>query len=67
MDVTLKNYKKLSVEESKREIQNMINVTKSYGGDFYSIWHNNSLCEEDDWEGWREVYEFLLSVAEKEQ
>jgi hypothetical protein len=67
MDVTLKNYKKLSVEESKGEIQKMIDITKTYGGDFYSIWHNNSLCEEDDWKGWREVYEYLLSVAEKEQ
>jgi hypothetical protein len=67
MDVTLKNYMKLSVEESKMEIQKMIDITKTYGGDFYSIWHNNSLCEEDDWKGWREVYEYLLSVAEKEQ
>ena len=61
MDVTLKNYLKLSPEAAKAEILKYINIYKSNGGLFIPLWHNSSL---GDWEGWgkewRAVYEYLF-------
>lgn len=60
MDVTLKNYMKLNKEEVFSEVQTIIDSTKSVGGQLMTIWHNNSFCESEGWEGWRKVYEDLL-------
>lgn len=60
MDVTLKRYMKLDKEEVFNEIQPIIELTKSVGGQLMTIWHNNSFCESEGWEGWRKVYEDLL-------
>lgn len=60
MDATLYQYKQLSAESSKEIILRLINETRKAGGIFVSIWHNTSLQENDEWKGWREVFEFML-------
>lgn len=60
MDVTLKNYMQLSPEEAIEKISDIKNSIKKVGGDFCYIFHNNSLCEQEGWEGWRKV---LLSMV----
>jgi hypothetical protein len=60
MDATLYDYKKLSPEGSKEIITKLINETRKAGGLFVSIWHNTSLLDNDEWKGWREVFEFML-------
>jgi hypothetical protein len=60
MDTTLCNDKKLDPLTSKEVILNLINETKRVGGTFVSIWHNTSLLDNPVWQGWREVFEFML-------
>jgi hypothetical protein len=60
MDVTLKNYLKLSPAEAISVAGRLMEETKKAGGVFTSIWHNSNLTERDGWEGWREVFEFVV-------
>jgi hypothetical protein len=60
MDGTLYDYKKLNPESSKEVILKIINETRKVGGLFVSIWHNTSLLDNEEWKGWREVFEFMI-------
>jgi hypothetical protein len=60
MDATLYQYKNLDPVASKEVILKLINETRKVGGLFVSIWHNTSLLDNPDWQGWREVFEFML-------
>ena len=62
MDSTLFDYKRLDPLTSKEVILNLINETKRAGGTFVSIWHNTSLLDNSEWQGWREVFEFMLKI-----
>jgi hypothetical protein len=63
MDVTLNQYLKLSPEAALERLKSLINRTKSVGGTFTTLWHNDNLAEMDNWKGWRMVYENLLAAA----
>ncbi len=65
MDRTLKDYMGLSPENAKQNISEMIGTIKKFGGNFVSVWHNESLGLSEEWEGWREVYDFLLDEGEE--
>ena len=60
MDETFFNYKKLDPVASKEVISVMMNETRKVGGLFVSIWHNTSLLDNPECQGWREVFEFML-------
>jgi hypothetical protein len=60
MDVTLKDYLKLTPSDAKSQIEAVVNEVRNTGGRFVSIWHNSSLTERNGWEGWREVFEFTV-------
>ena len=60
MDVTLYNYKKLDHIASKEVILRLLQETKKVGGLFVSIWHNTSLLDNQEWKGWRDLFEFML-------
>ncbi len=60
MDATLYNYKNLDPPASKEVILKLINETRKVGGLFVSIWHNTSLLNNQEWLGWREVFELML-------
>lgn len=66
MDVTLHTYQKLSADEAIVAIQKMIDETAAVEGQFISLWHNNSLSEKDEWNGWRKVYTFSLEYTQKQ-
>jgi hypothetical protein len=51
---------KLDPEKSKEVILKLINETRKVGGLFVSIWHNTSLLDNEEWKGWREVFEFII-------
>lgn len=57
MDVTLKDYMKLSPSEAIEINTTLINNIKSVGGTYRCLWHNNSLTDKDEWKGWRAVLE----------
>jgi hypothetical protein len=63
MDGTLKDYLGLTPQEANHRIAKLINETKMVNGTFMSLWHNDSLSEYGDWQGWRVVYESLLQQA----
>ena len=62
IDSTLCNIKNLDALTSKEVILDMINETRKAGGTFVSIWHNTSLLDNSEWQGWREVFEFMLKT-----
>ncbi|MGM0464212.1 MAG: polysaccharide deacetylase family protein [Bacteroidota bacterium] len=60
MDGTFQKYKRFSPGESKVAVKRLIDITREVGGLFVSIWHNTSLTEEDEWKGWRQLFEYTL-------
>jgi len=56
MDVTLRNYMDLTPEQATEEIENLMQEVKTVGGTFSYIWHNETLNEQVDWQGFREVF-----------
>ena len=63
MDVTLKNYQRLSPGQALNKIEQLMNEVKKVNGTFISLWHNSNLCEDKEWIGWREVFEKLHTLA----
>ena len=62
MDGTLRDYQKLSVPEAESLVRELVEAVRSTGGTFVSIWHNSTVTERDDREGWRNLYTFLLGM-----
>jgi hypothetical protein len=59
MDVTLRDYLQMDVEEAKKEIDTLMQEVKKAGGTFTGIWHNESLSNHGRWKGYREVFEYM--------
>ncbi|MBI3235247.1 MAG: polysaccharide deacetylase family protein [Bacteroidetes bacterium] len=57
MDVTLKNYMNLNIEEAQEDLSKLKNIIQENGGQFITLWHNESLGNTGEWEGWRAVVE----------
>lgn len=60
MDATLNYYHNLAPRQFPDIVYPIIDEIKKAGGTFISIWHNNSLSEENEWSGWRRVYEDMI-------
>ncbi len=56
MDGTLNQYKEFEPEEAFVKIEFYIERVRSVNGTFISLWHNSSLSEKGEWEGWSRVY-----------
>jgi hypothetical protein len=65
MDATMLFYKNLRPATATDEVKVLMERTAEVGGLFVSIWHNNSLCEQKEWTGWRQVYEYTHELAAK--
>ena len=63
MDVTLRDYLRLSRVEALEKIKDMIRVFKAVNGEYVSLWHNESLGDTGRWNGWRSVYEEMVKLA----
>ncbi|MDR0972143.1 MAG: polysaccharide deacetylase family protein [Bacteroidales bacterium] len=63
MDVALKNGLGLNPEEALERIKQIIDEIVKVNGDFISVWHNESLSNQYEWEGWKEVYEKMVEYA----
>ncbi len=61
MDVSLRFYKKLSVEESITLCEKIKSEVQKHNGEFVFIWHNSTLSEIDDWKEWQSVFESLMT------
>ena len=63
MEVTLQQYLQLSPEDAVEKVKPLIVATKAVGGTFTTLWHNSTLSNIEEWEGWREVYEKVIKEA----
>jgi len=60
MDVTLKDYMKLSIEEARDTIHQIRNNLQEVNGQLCFIWHNSSFSILGGWQGWETVFEELV-------
>jgi len=61
MDVSLKNYLHLDMEEAWETIDKLMQEVKKVNGTFISLWHNESLKDSGQWQGWREIFKQTLT------
>ena len=60
MDVTLKNYQNLSVEDASQLVRQFKKKLKKVNGQLCFIWHNSSFAILGGWQGWDKVFEELV-------
>jgi hypothetical protein len=53
MDVTMRDYLKLSTEDAFSILTNMLNEVRKTGGRFEIIWHNSSFIKSETWGKWK--------------
>ena len=58
MDVTLKNYLKLTPQQALEEIKRLKQTIKATNGTFITLFHQSNL--NGDWTEWRKVYESIF-------
>jgi len=64
MDANSYYEQKFSQEETLNEVMHYYNVIKSVNGTFITIWHNSFLGTDEEFKGWRELYQqFVSSIA----
>ena len=63
MDVTLRDYCKISPGEAVVLSRSFADTIKAVKGEFVSVWHNESFDGSGRWRGWQMVYEDLISYA----
>ncbi len=63
MDGTLNRYMKLNPQDALRMVKPVIQEIKNVNGDFILLWHNESLSERQEWKGWKDVYEEIVTLA----
>lgn len=63
MDVTLREYLKLSPQKAVEAVVTLLKTTQKVNGTFVTLWHNNSLGETEGWEGWRVVFEKIVTYV----
>ena len=60
MDVTLREYMKLTPIQAIEKLSELIDVHKKYKGTFVTLWHNPSFTDLEGWKGWKDVFLSLL-------
>ena len=63
MEASYQYYKKCTPAEASHHISKLMEIVRAVNGTFISVWHNESLCEEGIWLGWKAVYEKMLKEA----
>lgn len=61
MDVTLKYFMQLSNEECLAKILALKNEVQKVNGTFISVFHNETLSEDEYWKGWTTIYKATVS------
>ncbi|HEY8399306.1 MAG TPA: polysaccharide deacetylase family protein [Flavihumibacter sp.] len=60
MDATARFQQKLNPQQAYTELMKYYVAVKKVKGCFITIWHNNFLGTDRDYEGWRDVYEIFM-------
>ena len=64
MDTTFKKYMGITPQEAMVQLHALVDEVRAVGGTFSCLFHNQNLCEDFEWKGWRQVYEDLLAYAD---
>lgn len=64
MDGTLNEYQELNVENAQNKINELFQKSKKYGGNFISLWHNETIGNYGVWDQWGEVLNYNISLNE---
>ncbi len=62
MDKSLRNNLHLSLEDSKQYLLNLSDKVKSVNGTFITLFHNEHLTDELDWEGWKGLCQEIIDA-----
>jgi hypothetical protein len=63
MDATLLYYLKLTPDEAILRCKQLVDEVRAVNGTFVSLWHNETLGNYLQWDGWRRVWEELLEYG----
>jgi hypothetical protein len=63
MEATFKYYEGTSPDQALKAMKAIADTVKSVEGVLYSTWHNDSLSNYGEWEGWQSVFTGLLSYV----
>lgn len=63
MDGTLREYMKLSANEAIERAKQLVDEVKKVNGLFITLWHNHTLNDSKEWQGWLRVYEEIVKYA----
>ncbi len=63
MEGTLRDYMNFGPEQAMEFIRPLVDEVKSLNGCFISLWHNESMSEQQRWIGWTRVYSEMLEYA----
>lgn len=63
MDATLNLYMKLNPEDAVARVKKITEEIRKVHGDMIFIWHNETLSDDQQWKGWRMVYEKIIEDA----
>ena len=64
MDTALNKYLNLTPEKAIFKIENIIKKVKYVKGTLVTLWHNESLSEQREWENWKFVYEKMMQIVQ---
>lgn len=60
MDVTLRNYQKLTPQQASVVLEQLLSTIKKTNGLFTTLWHNQHFCQTNKWSEWDNVYLKML-------
>ncbi len=60
MDVSLKNYLKLSPASALTKAEQMVKQAAIYKSPLRILWHNSSFYPKHGWGGWEKIFEYLV-------
>jgi len=60
MEATCLYYKNQSAEEAKNSFFEIIDEVKKVGGEFYLLWHSDTLSGFGQWNGWENLYQQII-------
>lgn len=63
MDGTLHEYSRLTPDQALSTVEKLVDETRRHHGVYTPLWHNHSVNNRWEWEGWQPVFEQMLAFA----
>jgi hypothetical protein len=65
MDITPRHYESKTIEQACEELTIFMKEVADAKGLFSILWHNESLSNSEQWQGWNKLYEHTLAEAQR--